>query len=94
MGKKNRKRMSKSLRSPFSKESLQTFAEEIPEKSTVRIAGAESYHRNILKPIRGSNVFLEAVWWEKIPTPKKTKSKAKLPDKSDITDEGLNDLNP
>lgn len=62
---KNEKRVSKSLKAPFTLEELTTFVTSLPKKASVRLVSVTPPPGLGAQLPSESSSFLEALWWEK-----------------------------
>ena len=62
---KNKRRVSKSLRAPFTLEELTAFVTSVPKRASVRLVSVCPPPGIIRGEERKEAAFLEALWWEK-----------------------------
>lgn len=62
---KNKRRVSKSLRAPFTLEELTAFVASIPKRASVRLVSVFPPPGVSMEDERKEASFLEALWWEK-----------------------------
>lgn len=62
---KNKRRVSKSLRAPFTLEELTAFVASIPKRASVRLVSVFPPPGISMDDERKAASFLEALWWEK-----------------------------